>query len=371
MGLRTPLFQQHIAQGAKMVDFYDWDMPLHYGSQIDEHHIVRQSAGMFDVSHMGIVDVGGADSYDCLRHLLANDIKKLDLDGKALYGCMLNAEGGILDDLIVYRLEEEQFRIIWNASRRDVNLKWLNQHAKPFDILITERTDLALIAVQGPEAIAKTSQVLVESFADTLAGLKPFQAAYADYTWVARTGYTGEDGVEIMLPAEKATALWQALLEAGVKPCGLGARDTLRLEAGLNLYGLDMDETTHPYESQLGWTVDLKDESRDFNGKQALLAKKALGINQRFVGVMMTSAGVLRDGQTLFFANGETGVLTSGGFSPTLGHAIALARIPKVAAGAAHIERRGKQLPVQLIKPPFVRNGQKICTPLNLEETRP
>lgn len=369
MGLRTPLFQQHQELGAKIVDFHGWEMPLHYGSQIDEHHQVRRHAGLFDVSHMGIVDVGGGEAYDCLRHLLANDIKKLHENGHALYSCMLNAEGGILDDLIVYRLEEEQYRIVWNASRRDPNLKWLNQQTKDFDVLVTERTDLALIAVQGPKAISICSEVLSHSFGHRLQSLKPFNAVYANYLWVARTGYTGEKGFEIMLPSEKAAPLWDQLLRAGAKPCGLGARDTLRLEAGLNLYGIDMDEHNNPYESNLGWTISLEDEERQFIGKQALRAKQALGISHQLVGVVMEEAGVLRDGQTLFFSNGDTGQITSGGFSPTLGHAIALARIPKTAQGRVHIERRGKHLNVQLVTLPFVRHGERLYTPLNIKET--
>lgn len=368
MGLCTPLRQKHIDANAKMVDFHGWELPLHYGSQIDEHHQVRNHAGMFDVSHMGIVDIGGKNAVDCLSRLLANDIAKLTTFGKALYSCMLNEHGGILDDLIVYRLDDQQFRIIWNAATREANRKWLYQCCKEFDdILTTERSDLALIAVQGPEAIALTSKVLSATFDKQIQALKPFHACHADYTWVARTGYTGEKGVEIMLPAERAASLWQALLDAGVKPCGLGARDTLRLEAGLNLYGNDMDASTHPYESNLGWTVDLSNDKRDFIGKAALLKQRKLGISHQLVGVVMEAPGVLRNHQPIHTGRDDSGTITSGGFSPTLGHAIAIARIPTQISEPVTVERRGKAIDVRLVELPFVRNGKKVCKPLNQE----
>ncbi len=367
MGLCTPLRHKHEEANAKMVDFHGWEMPLHYGSQIDEHHQVRQHAGMFDVSHMGIVDIGGDQAEELLGNLLANDVAKLTQPGKAIYSCMLNPQGGILDDLIVYRLDEQQYRIVWNSATREKNLKWLYQHAKEYDVLITERSDLAMIAVQGPKAIELATSILSESFGDHIAELKPFHAHYADYIWVARTGYTGEKGVEIILPAESAGSLWQAFIDAGVQPCGLGARDTLRLEAGLNLYGTDMDESTHPFECNLGWTVDFKTENRRFIGRDALEQQLALGISHQFVGVMMESPGVLRNHQVVTINEGTEGTITSGGFSPTLGHAIALARLPAPISGNVTIERRGKHIPVNLIELPFVRNGKKICKPLNQE----
>ncbi len=368
MGLCTPLRQKHIDAGAKMVDFSGWEMPLHYGSQIEEHHQVRKAAGMFDVSHMGIVDIGGEQAFECLSQLLANDVAKLTESGKAIYSCMLNPQGGILDDLIVYRLDEHQYRIVWNAAMREANLKWLYQHSKAFsDLLITERTDLAMIAVQGPKATDIVTQILYESFTDRIENLKPFHACYADYVWVARTGYTGENGVEIILPAERAANLWQSLTDIGVHPCGLGARDTLRLEAGLNLYGNDMDESTHPYESNLGWTVDLTHKDRDFVGKQALLKQRERGISHQLVGVVMETPGVLRSQQIIRISDGQQGSITSGGFSPTLGHAIGIARMPTQLSGSISIERRGKEINVHLIKLPFVRKGKKICKPLNQE----
>ncbi|MDF1655521.1 MAG: glycine cleavage system aminomethyltransferase GcvT [Coxiellaceae bacterium] len=367
MGLSTPLRHKHEEMNAKMVDFHGWEMPLHYGSQIDEHHQVRQHAGMFDVSHMGIVDIGGDQAAELLGLLLANDADKLNQPGKAIYSCMLNPQGGILDDLIVYRIDEQQYRIVWNSATREKNIKWLYQHAKEYDVLITERSDLAMIAVQGPKAIDLVTTVMYESFTDHIQNLKPFTAFYADYIWVARTGYTGEKGVEIILPAESAAKLWQAFADIGIQPCGLGARDTLRLEAGLNLYGTDMDESTHPFESNLGWTVDLKAETRNFIGRQALEEQQQRGISHQFVGVMMESPGVLRNHQAVYINDGIEGTITSGGFSPTLGHAIALARLPLPISGNVYIERRGKQIPVTLIELPFVRNGKKICKPLNQE----
>lgn len=368
MGLCTPLRQKHDEAHAKIVDFHGWELPLHYGSQIEEHHKVRQHAGMFDVSHMGIVDIGGEQAADLLRKLLANDVAKLKQPGKALYSCMLNEQGGIIDDLIAYRLDDQQYRIVWNASTRESNLKWLYQHTKDIDdLLITERTDLAMLAIQGPQAIELTTSVLYESFTESIQELKPFHACHADYIWVARTGYTGENGVEIILPAERAAGLWQSFIDIGVQPCGLGARDTLRLEAGLNLYGADMDESTHPFESNLGWTVDLKDDQRDFIGKQALQQQLERGISHQIVGVVMETPGVLRNHQVVTLENGQQGTITSGGFSPTLGHAIAMARVPMPPSGNVCIDRRGKKIPVNLVELPFVRFGKKICKPLNQE----
>lgn len=371
MGHCTPLRHKHDELQAKMVDFHGWEMPLHYGSQIDEHHQVRQHAGMFDVSHMGIVDLGGDQAADLLSYLLANDTAKLKEPGKAIYSCMLNQQGGIMDDLIIYRLDEQQYRIVWNASTRESNLKWLYQQAKAFDdVLITERCDLAMIAVQGPKAIEIATSVLYEHFSSHIQSLKPFHAFHADYIWVARTGYTGEKGVEIMLPAERAAGIWQAFLDAGVQACGLGARDTLRLEAGLNLYGTDMDESTHPFESNLGWTVDMSNSERDFIGKQALIEQQERGISHQLVGIIMETPGVLRNHQMVQIENNTEGSITSGGFSPTLGHAIAMARLPIPLSNNVYIERRGKRIPVTLVELPFVRNGKKICKPLN-QETNP
>jgi len=352
----TPLNQTHRDMGAKMVDFGGWEMPLHYGSQIEEHHQVRRDAGMFDVSHMRVVDVEGAQARAFLRILLANNVDRLTLPGKALYSCLLHEDGGVLDDLIVYFLREDWFRIVVNAATADQDIAWMLQQraARAAGLKITPRPDLAMIAVQGPNARAKVWQALPGSQASSQA-LGLFQALPLPPWFIARTGYTGEDGFEIILPAPDAPALWLALAAAGVKPVGLGARDTLRLEAGMNLYGQDMDEATSPLEAGLAWTVDL-DSPRDFIGKAALLAHPP---QRQLVGLLLEQGGVLRAHQSVHSAQGD-GEITSGSFSPTLNLSIALARVPLgVRPGATiEVEIRGKRLPAKVVKYPFVRHGK-------------
>ena len=366
----TPLNSAHRALGAKMVDFGGWDMPVNYGSQIEEHNAVRGDAGMFDVSHMCVVDVKGANVRAFLRGLLANNVDKLQAPGKALYSCMLNTEGGVIDDLIVYFLAEDWFRIVVNAGTADKDVAWMNQHnaATSSGLSITQRRDgndpIALIAVQGPNARARVWQVLPTTQAAT-EQLKPFNAAIVADTafgeaMVARTGYTGEDGFEIGVPATQAEALWNALLAAGVKPAGLGARDTLRLEAGMNLYGQDMDETVNPLDAGLAWTVDLASE-RDFIGKAALQAK---GQQAQFVGLILREkGGILRAQQRVVAASGNFGEITSGTFSPSMQQAIALARVPMdVAIGdTVQVVIRDKHLAASVVKLPFVRNGKVLA----------
>ena len=359
MSLRTPLYEQHQLANAQFVDFSGWEMPIHYGSQLQEHHQVREHAGMFDVSHMGIVDIRGSDAQALLRYALANDVAKLTTEGSALYTCMLNEQGGIVDDLIVYYLGPDYYRIVWNAGTRDKGLSWLQNLAKNFAVQLEERTDLAMIAVQGPEALALT-QNLFPKRADELAALKAFKAVMEDDFCLARTGYTGEDGFEIMGPIAAIVELWSRFIKAGAKPCGLGARDTLRLEAGLDLYGSDMNEETTPLVSNLAWTVDWKDEQRDFVGKAALLNQKTAGVPEKLVGLVMTEKGVLRNHQKVRVEGIGEGEITSGSFSPTLNCAIALARVPVNTQATAEVERRGQWIPVQVIKPPFVRNGKKV-----------
>jgi aminomethyltransferase len=358
----TPLNATHRAMHAKMVDFGGWDMPLHYGSQLDEHHHVRRDAGMFDVSHMLVVDIHGENVRGFLRGLVANNVDKLTLPGKALYTCMLNPEGGIIDDLIVYFLSESWFRLVVNAGTADKDIAWITSQANRDapHLTITPRRDLAMIAVQGPNARTKVWNVITGAQAIS-ENLKPFQSATLDSYFIARTGYTGEDGFEIILPADDVVDFWQKLHTAGVAPAGLGARDTLRLEAGMNLYGQDMDETSNPFESGLGWTVDLKSE-RDFIGKQAL---QQAPVKQQLVGLVLLDKGVLRNHQKVITQHegitGE-GEITSGGFSPTLNQSIALARIPAgVAIGdQVHVVVRDRQLAAKVVKYPFVRNGQAL-----------
>jgi len=365
MGYKTALYEQHRALGAKMVDFGGWEMPLHYGSQVEEHHKVRQGAGMFDVSHMTVVDVSGAQARSYLRYLLANDVARLRQKGKALYSGMLNERGGVIDDLIVYLMTEpdasgEWYRVVVNCGTRDKDLRWMADRAVRFDVTLTEQPDLSMIAVQGPKARQRVEQVVSESRANLISELKPFVGQESEGWFIARTGYTGEDGLEIMLPEEDAADLWQRLLDAGVAPCGLGARDTLRLEAGMNLYGADMDEEVSPLVAGMDWTIAWEPAERDFVGRTALEQQKAAGVSERQVGLVLTERGVLRPHQKVVVEGLGEGEITSGSFSPTLGHSIALARVPAGTGQDAEVEMRGKRVPVQVVKPPFVRHGDKV-----------
>lgn len=358
---KTVLNATHRALGARMVDFGGWDMPINYGSQIEEHHAVRRDAGMFDVSHMTVIDLHGERAREFLRHLLANNIDKLKVHGKALYSCMLNESGGVIDDLIVYYLGEEFFRLVVNAGTRAKDLAWIESHAKAFDVQVKERPDFGIIAVQGPQARAKVLGLVHEVDRERMEKLGKFTAAAAQGPhgmplFVARTGYTGEDGFEIMLPTEHVVAFWEALLAAGVAPAGLGARDTLRLEAGMNLYGQDMDDNVTPWEASLGWTVSL-DEGRAFIGREALEKQKNAGVPRRMVGVVLDEKGVLRHGQKVSCASGD-GEILSGSFAPTLNKAIGFARIPVGEPGELHVDIRGRDVPVRLVKYPFVRDGK-------------
>jgi len=371
MTQKTILNQTHRDLGAKMVDFGGWDMPIHYGSQIEEHHQVRRDAGMFDVSHMTVVDLKGAKVRDFLRRLVANSVDKLKVPGKALYTCMLNPQGGVIDDLIIYYRAEDFFRLVVNAATREKDLAWITEQAKAFDVSVTERPDFGMIAVQGPNARAKVLGLLREEDRDATGKLGKFAAGEAKTTggidvFVARTGYTGEDGFEVVVPESQTVAFWNALLEAGVKPAGLGARDTLRLEAGMNLYGQDMDDTVSPYEAALAWTIALDDQAdgkpRDFIGRDVLEKQKAAGAPRQMIALVMDEKGVLRHGQKVVTEHGD-GEILSGTFSPTLGKAIAFARVPagKIALGAAsnvRVDIRGKEVPVRVVKFPFVRDGQ-------------
>jgi aminomethyltransferase len=361
MTQKTILNATHRALGAKMVDFGGWDMPISYGSQLDEHHQVRGHAGMFDVSHMTVVDLTGPHTREFLRRLLANSVDKLKTPGKALYSCMLNDEGGVIDDLIVYFLAEEFFRVVVNASTRDKDLAWIQAQAKAFGVSVTERPELAMIAVQGPQARAAVIGLLAPESRAAIEKLGKFAAreaggAAGETLFVARTGYTGEDGFEIVLPEAQAVAFWNRLLDAGVKPAGLGARDTLRLEAGMNLYGQDMDETISPYEAGLAWTVSL-DEGRDFIGRRVLEAQAHGGAPRQMIGLVMDEKGVLRHGQTVFCAAGQ-GEILSGTFSPTLAKGIAFARVPAGELGTVRVDIRGREVPVRVVKYPFVRDGK-------------
>lgn len=357
MGLRTPLYESHVAANARMVDFGGWDMPVNYGSQIEEHHIVRRDAGMFDVSHMCVVDLAGSRTREFLRYLLANDVAKLKIPGKALYSCMLNEAGGVIDDLIVYFLSESAFRLVVNAGTRDKDIAWITAHAQAYGVTVTPRTDLAMIAVQGPNARAKVATLLGEQGAAALQVPTFAGAAFGNY-FVARTGYTGEDGWEIMLSATEVPAFWQKLIQAGVAPCGLGARDTLRLEAGMNLYGNDMDESVSPLESGLTWTVAFEPADRSFVGRAVLDAQRARGNLRKFVGLVLEERGVLRGHQKVIAGAAGEGELTSGTFSPTLERSIGFARVPAATGETVQVDIRGKLLTARVVKLSFVRNGK-------------
>ncbi|MBV8876404.1 MAG: glycine cleavage system aminomethyltransferase GcvT [Gammaproteobacteria bacterium] len=359
MARRTPLYKLHQELGARLVDFAGWDMPVQYGSQIGEHHAVRRAAGVFDVSHMAVLDVRGGAARTFLRQLLANDVARLKAPGKALYSCMLNPQGGVLDDLIVYFLNDYWFRVVVNAGTRERDLAWIRAHSQPFGLEVTERTDLAMLAIQGPEARTKAAQLLRPADAAAALALDSFFGRELGSWFVARTGYTGEDGFEIMLPAADAVPAWRSLNALGVASCGLGARDTLRLEAGMNLYGNDMDESTHPFESALGWTVALSSQERDFIGRAALESIARAGSARELIGLVLEERGVLRAHQKVLAAGGQ-GEITSGTFSPTLERSIALARVPAGTAGRVQVEVRGKLLGARIVKPPFVRHGHSL-----------
>jgi len=361
MTSKTILHAKHVEAGAKMVDFYGWEMPINYGSQIEEHHAVRTDAGMFDVSHMTIVDVKGVDAQAFLRRLVINDVAKLDVAGKALYTGMCNHEGGVIDDLIVYFFTTTDYRLVVNSATRVKDLAWIAEQTTGFDVTITERPEFAMIAVQGPQAKAKVATLLNADQLKAVEGMKPFFSAQAGDLFIATTGYTGENGYEIALPADQAADLWQQLLDAGVQPCGLGARDTLRLEAGMNLYGLDMDESVSPLAANMAWTISWEPEDRNFNGREVLAAQRAAGDQPKLVGLVLEEKGVLRTGLKVITEQGD-GIITSGTFSPTLGHSIAMARVPRsVKLGeTVEVEMRKKLVKVQVIKPSFVRNGKKV-----------
>ncbi|TQV70983.1 glycine cleavage system aminomethyltransferase GcvT [Aliikangiella marina] len=359
MGKQTPFIDCHKAAGAKIVDFGGWDMPLNYGSQIEEHHAVRQDVGMFDVSHMTIVEVSGDDAKAYLQKLLANDVAKLTVSGKALYSGMLNEKGGVIDDLIVYYLSDTHYRVVVNASTRDKDLAWMAEQAEHFAVEVTENNDFAMLAVQGPNALEKANSVFSPAQQQAVEGLGVFVAVDSEGYFIARTGYTGEDGYEIMVPANQAESFWNKLMAAGVKPCGLGARDTLRLEAGMNLYGNDMDESISPLEANMGWTIAWSDD-RDFIGKAALAAQKEAGVANKLVGLVLEGKGVIRAHMKVVIDGVGEGETTSGTMSPTLKKSIGMARVPKATGESVMLDIRGKLVPAKVVKPCFVRKGEPL-----------
>jgi len=356
----TVLYQQHLAAGARMVDFSGWEMPINYGSQINEHRQVREHAGVFDVSHMTIVDVSGSDATAYLRYLLTNDVAKLQVSGRALYTGMLNEQGGVVDDLIVYRMDTI-YRLVVNCGTREKDLVWLARIAEGYAVSLLERRDLSILAVHGPEAISKVCRLLPAADAGIVAALGNFHCVELKEWFVARTGYTGEKGLEVILPSEAAAEFWDKLLAEGVQPVGLGARDTLRLEAGMNLYGHDMDESVSPLSANMEQTISWEPLDRDFVGRVAVEEHKRLqaaGNLAKLVGLVLESRGVLREGQKVMTDQGD-GIITSGTFSPTLNLSIALARVPALS-NAAQVDLRGAIVDVKMVRPSFVRFGKRI-----------
>lgn len=361
MGQRTSLYQKHVEAGARMVDFAGWEMPINYGSQIEEHNQVRHHAGMFDVSHMTVIDVDGPDAGDFLRYLLANDVARLDTAGRALYSAMLNDSGGVVDDLIVYRLQAG-YRLVVNCATRAKDLRWIGDHVGGLGVGIRERPELAILAVHGPESIERACAALPPEWTRIIGALGNFRAAELPGDWfIARTGYTGEKGLELIFPATEAPTVWDSLLAAGVQPIGLGARDTLRLEAGMNLYGHDMDESVSPLAANMEQTIAWEPLDRRFVGREAVTEHRALQRDGKLpvlAGLVLEGRGVLREGQKVITDRGE-GIITSGSFSPTLKHSIALARIP-LDSSRCEVDLRGIPTPVRIVRPNFVRFGKKV-----------
>lgn len=356
---KTAFNAKHHALGAKMVDFAGWEMPLYYGSQIEEHKIVRQDVGMFDVSHMNILDIEGKGARDFLRYLFANDIDKLKVPGAALYSCMLNETGGVVDDLICYRKTEQDYRVVVNAATHDKDIAWFKEQIKKFDAQLTERTDFAMLAVQGPNAHEKIKAAFTAEQIQATEQLKIFHGVDVNGWWIARTGYTGEDGYEIMIPQNEAPAFWDKLIAIGIRPCGLVARDSLRLEAGMSLYGSEMNEEVTPLESNLTWTVAFDPSDRNFIGRKALEELRQQGAKRKLIGLVLEERGIPRSHQKVIVPNIGEGETTSGGFSPTLSAGIALARVPIDTRERCFIVIRDKQLAARVIRPPFVCHGKK------------
>lgn len=359
---RTPLFDEHKKLNAHMAPFGGWEMPLNYAGQIEEHNFVREDAGMFDVSHMNVVDFKGKDVIKFLHYLIANNVSVLK-EGQALYSCMLNEKAGVVDDLIVYKINDEYFRMVINAATHDKDIAWLEKQITKFDVEMTEKTEFVMIAVQGPNAITKTQEVFTPEQRTETKGLGRFYGVDVEGWWIARTGYTGEDGYEIMVPEDKAIEFWQNLLSAGVKPCGLVCRDSLRLEAGMRLYGSDMNEDVSPLEASIGWSVAWQPEDRDFIGRKVLEQQKKDGVKNKLCGLILDKGkGILRSHQKVFTNKGDEGEITSGGFSPTLGHSIAFVMLPSYVkiGDEVSVEIRGKKIEGKIVKPVFVKDGKKV-----------
>ncbi len=350
---KTNLNKSHIKLGAKMVNFFEWEMPISYSSAIEEHNAVRNDIGIFDVSHMTIFDLDGGDQLAFLEYIFANDIKKISTSNKAIYGVLLNEYGGILDDLIIYHAENK-FRLVSNCSTREQNKDWFEKYAKQFNVSVIERSDMVILAVQGPNALKKIHEIKGISF--EVQNIEPFGCIFDDDNLFARTGYTGEDGFELIVKNSEIENFWMQAIELGFTPIGFGARDTLRLEAGLNLYGNDMTINNHPYESNLGWTIDMTDKNRQFIGKEALLSIDQKQ-TKKLVGVILRDKGVLRAGYEISHDQGS-GKILSGSFSPTLQSSIGLARVHQGYAETGKVFIRNKELKIKFISPRLFRHDK-------------
>ena len=350
---KTTLFEQHKNLGAKIVDFGGWSMPINYGSQINEHKVVRSDVGIFDVSHMSIFDLSGSEQAKFLKYLLPNDVDKIKNSGRALYSPLLNNDGGVLDDLIVYNLGTH-YRIISNCATRSQNHDWFVKQSESYDVKIKLMNDLSIIAIQGPNSINLLDKIGIHD----LDRMSDFDVKIYNSSMIAKTGYTGEEGFEVVIENSDVESFWLSLLEAGASAIGLGARDTLRLEAGLNLYGTDMDTNNNPYESNLAWTIDLNDKKRDFIGKRALeeINKDAC---KELKGIILRDKGILRSHQLIEHKAGN-GEILSGTYSPSFGFSIAFARLDKGHDGEGKVKIRNNEFKVEIVSPPFMRKGKML-----------
>ncbi|MEM8719208.1 MAG: glycine cleavage system aminomethyltransferase GcvT [Cyanobacteria bacterium P01_G01_bin.39] len=360
--LKTPLYSLAKEQQARFTVFSGWEMPVQFSGLKLEHQAVRTEAGMFDISHMGKFTFSGEKLIDTWQTLVPSDLSRLQ-PGQAMYTVLLNREGGIIDDIIFYyqgqQGTEEQAIVIVNAGTTDKDKTWILSHLKDSLIDMSDISqEQALIALQGPKAAAILQSLVPEKLASMTAFTHQTVTINSSPAFIARTGYTGEDGFEIMLEPNAARQLWQDLLEAGVIPCGLGARDTLRLEAAMSLYGQEIDDTTTPLEAGLGWVVHLKDKG-DFIGRSVLEQQKAEGVKRRLVGLEMSGRYIARHGYPVVFEGEIIGEVTSGTLAPTVGKAIALAYVPKSLSKVEQtleVEIRGKNYPATVVKKPFYRS---------------
>jgi aminomethyltransferase len=350
---QTPLFESHVAAGAKLVPFAGWEMPVSYAGVRQEHLAVRSSCGVFDVSHMGEVETSGPGALDLLQRLLSNDVSRMEVGG-AQYSVLCRPDGGILDDLFTYRLEDDRYLTVTNAANHDGDFEWFAEHAEGFDADVTDAIDrYAMLAVQGPDARGIVADLASGDLPERMHTAN-LEVAGAE-ALVCGTGYTGEDGVELLVPSEGATTVWDALLDAGATPAGLGARDTLRLEVCFHLYGNDMDETRNPIEAGLGWCCK---EATGFIGAEAVAAAREAGTDQKLAPFVLTAAGIPRQGNAIVLDDREVGVVTSGTLSPSLEVGIGMGYVSAELAEPGteiEIDVRGKRRPARIESKPLYR----------------